>query len=156
MQNLFLGASAHGSSSGTKWILALDENCGPLLPGVSFDFGRPHVSIALNNINQNTNLTSNYIKYNQDYWTTAHMSKFIPFGATRVSTKYSSNGNNDTTQFIIETFQNDDGMITSIMMNLNHFNNIQLQINAQDISFNNTLLYILPPWSTAVLTWIIN
>jgi glucosylceramidase len=32
MSNLYLGAAGHWASSGVKWIIALDENCGPTLP----------------------------------------------------------------------------------------------------------------------------
>ena len=31
--------------SGVKWLLALDENCGPVLPDVTYRTGRPLVTI---------------------------------------------------------------------------------------------------------------
>lgn len=47
MRNLFLGAASHWSSSGLKWVMALDQDCGPVLPQVEYRWARPLVNIPL-------------------------------------------------------------------------------------------------------------
>lgn len=71
MSNILLGAASHWSSSGVKWIIALDENCGPTLPDVSFTNGRPLVSIP------SWATSAGDIHYNQDYYSIKHMSQFL-------------------------------------------------------------------------------
>lgn len=147
MQNLFLGAAKYGSSSGTKWIMALDENCGPVLPGVEFTFGRPFVSIPLN---LQSNITIDDIKWNQDYWTTAHMSKFISQNDIRVDTVI--NGLHST-DLLSESFYNQNThQLTCLVMNLNHEREYVLQVTEGATTFQ----YAIPSWSTVVFQWIEN
>jgi O-glycosyl hydrolase len=158
MKNLFLGAARYGSSSGTKWILALDENCGPVLPGVEFTFGRPFVSIPLS---LKSNVTMDDIQWNQDYWTTAHMSKFISPNDVRVDTlvtmitatgrERGSEGENQTSDMILsESFYNPlTRQVTCILMNLNHEQEQILSISQETVQFQ----YTVPPWSTVIFRW---
>lgn len=144
MKNLFLGATQYGSSSGTKWIMALDENCGPVLPDVEYTFGRPFVSIPLN---LESNITVDDIKWNQDYWTTSHMSRFIKPNDVRVETLVTGDSIND---IITETFYNSNThQVTCYVMNLNHEKEYLLQVQ-QD---NHEFQYRIPFWSTAIFQW---
>lgn len=54
-----------------KWVLALDEHCGPTLPDVTFTSGRPLVSIPSYASSESD------IFYNQDFFSIKHMSKFL-------------------------------------------------------------------------------
>lgn len=113
MQNLFLGALGHNSKSGTKWILALDENCGPVLPDVTYRNGRPFVSIPRDST------TSQDIKYNQDYWTTSHMSRFIEKGSVRIDRSISADNQSILNDILMECTMKDSTK-TCMLMNLNH------------------------------------
>jgi glucosylceramidase len=178
MTNLFLGAAKYGSSSGTKWILALDENCGPVLPGVEFTFGRPFVSIPLE---RRSNITMGDIQWNQDYWTTAHMSKFISSDHIRVDTLVTGaaatgagggggggagaaatgaggggagggGGGAGGGEIISESFYNPlTGEVTCLLMNLSHEQDQEyiLDISQETIHFQ----YTVPPWSTVIFRW---
>lgn len=143
MQNIFLGPSSYNSKSGTKWIIALDEVCGPVLSTVTFRSGRPFVSIpnTINNIND--------IKYNQDYYTTMHVSKFIKPGSIRVKSNVKNKNNNKNSHLTESFYYSDSNLITSIVMNLNHTDSLNINIIDKNVSFN----YILPKWSTAVFQW---
>jgi glucosylceramidase len=138
MQNVFLGPAAHGSASGTKWVLALDENCGPVLPGVAFTSGRPLVSVPsdLDRVED--------ARFNQDYWTAAHMSRFVLPGTVRVSSSVSGNG------VLTESFLDPRTQrVTCVAMNDNHVQPRELQVSQGTAQLNITL----PAWGTVVLQW---
>jgi glucosylceramidase len=149
MQNLFLGAAGVGSSSGTKWIIALDENCGPVLPGVEYTFGRPFVSIPLS-LDPEV-MTFEDVKWNQDYWTTAHMSKFISPQDVRIQTTLQEGGNY-TKNFLSEAFYNlKTHQVTCLLMNLNHDGEEEPIVT---ISQGSTLFHFqIPQWSTVIFQW---
>jgi glucosylceramidase len=149
MQNLFLGAASVGSSSGTKWIIALDENCGPVLPGVEYTFGRPFVSIPLSL--DADEMTLEDVKWNQDYWTTAHMSKFISPEDVRIHTAL--HGTN-TKNFLSETFYNlKTRRVTCLLMNLNH-DEREEEEPIVTVSQGSTLFHFqVPSWSTVIFQW---
>lgn len=157
MNNLFLGASSHFAVSGIKWIMALDENCGPTLPLVTYKTGRPLVSVP------SWASSIDDIKFNQDYWTIAHMSKFIAPGAVRVeSNAWTSSSIANITQHknvaasagdvLTETFfHQQSGLVTTIAMNLNHWTDRSISISDGD--WANTFSYTIPKFSTAVFQW---
>lgn len=73
MDNLFIGVLNNWGNGSTKWNLALDQNHGPYVGGCTNCRG-------LLTINSDTNQVS----YNEDYYSTASMSKFIQKGAKRI------------------------------------------------------------------------
>lgn len=145
MKNLFLGAVGHNAKSGTKWILTLDENCGPVLPTVSWRCGRPFVSIPTNAS------TAADIKYNQDYYTTSHMSRFFENGSVRVGRSISSSKSHRVDDILLECVVKNSisTWTTCIIMNLNHEKAYSLLINDGFLSFS----YNIEPWATAVLQY---
>jgi glucosylceramidase len=149
MNNLFLGAASHYASSGIKWIMALDENCGPTLPLVTYNNGRPLVSVP------SWASSIDDVKFNQDYWTIAHMSKFIAPGAVRVqssgwSAKAQKNVSFTTGDTLSETFYNQaTGLMTTIVMNSNRWTDMDVSVSEGD----NWFSYTVPKFSTAVFQW---
>jgi glucosylceramidase len=142
MLNILLGATSHGAVSGVKWIIALDEMCGPVLPDVTFRSGRPFVSIP------STANVSSDIKFNQDYWTMAHMSKFISAGSVRVFSEVEGSAASD---IISESFLNEkNGLFTTLVMNLNHDVSINISIHE---GLNARIGFTLPPFSTGVFVF---
>jgi glucosylceramidase len=142
MQNLFLGAVSHNAKSGTKWILALDENCGPVLSTVTYKNGRPFVSIP------KYATTSADIKYNQDFWTASHLSRFFEAGAVRIGRSISSSKTSSANNLLLECVSK-SAKTTCMVANLNHQNAYSLQVEDGSVSFS----YNIPPWATAVLQW---
>lgn len=141
MQNLFLGPVSLGSKSTTKWIFALDENCGPTLPLVTYTFGRPFVSVP----SWATSIDD--IKFNQDYWTTRHFSQFVKPGFQRISTSVDHFNNENV---IIESFTDGSNeTITTIVMNLDHENDMAIHFSEGQTSFTITL----KKFTTMVLQW---
>lgn len=127
MRNILLGAVGQFAQASVKWILALDEDCGPVLPDVSFRNGRPLVSIP------STTQQSSDIQWNQDFWSIRHLSQFLPPSSLRVEHQILSSGSatvaansNDSNikegeQFLIEGFVTPNTRIlTIIVMNLQH------------------------------------
>lgn len=181
MSNILLGAAAHWSSSGVKWILALDEHCGPTLPKVSFTNGRPLVAIPTWANSEED------ILYNQDYYSVKHMSKFlVPQGASglansttgssgsvrsagasassstsagtsasstvRVGTSVRPVNGGDASSLILESFYNaDTNTVTVIAMNKDHNNALPVQVTQGENVFFSDTL---PPFSTKVYQWI--
>jgi glucosylceramidase len=141
MSNIFLGAVSHWAVSGVKWILALDENCGPILPMVGYTFGRPLVSIP------SYAKTESDIKFNQDYWTVGHMSKFVAKGSHRVT----SSVENDSKKLLLtESFVDDStGLTTTMVLNYDHANSVSFQVSDGSTTFDATI----PPFSTMVYRW---
>lgn len=156
-----IGAAAHWSSSGVKWVIALDETCGPVLPGVTFTNGRPLVSIPSDAVNLQD------IVYNQDYYSIKHMSRYLMQGhvpmkaeihdyiqeiyegtsnTVRVNTITSYN--NSTTLF--ESFYNNtSSTITSIILNTDHENDITIKVTQGQLSFTD----IVPKFGTKIYQW---
>jgi glucosylceramidase len=141
MANILLGPTSYWSSAGIKWILALDENCGPILPTVTFDFGRPFVSIP------SWASVESDIKWNQDFWSMAHMSKFISKGSYRVISKVT---NNNSGSLLTETFYDEQRRkLVCIIMNKDHDNQVSVSIADGKISFAT----VIPPYATKVYEW---
>ena len=144
MQNLFLGAAAHGSSSGVKWIMALDENCGPTLPLVSYKNGRPFISIPTDVKREDD------IKFNQDFWTTMHMSKFIQPGSVRIGSTVTTS---DSSNFLSESFYDiKRNVITCVTMNLDSATPLTFSVyfgSSKVILYN----YVIPQRSTIIFEW---
>lgn len=171
MNNILLGAAAHWSSSGVKWILALDEHCGPTLPDVTFTNGRPLVAIP------SWASSEQDIQYNQDYYSIKHMSKFLTpqktspsdkpttsasvvspqssdkaEGSTvRVGTVVQPIGGADVHTLLLESFYNaENNLVTVIAMNRDHSHDARIQVTqGEDVHFSDTL----PGFSTKVYQW---
>lgn len=139
MRHIFVGATGHWAKSSIKWIMVADENCGPRLPGTRFKSGRPLISIpsGADNIDQ--------IKFNQDFWSVAHMARFIRPGAQRVmSVKKGSSAS------IIEAFNDDSAnTVTVIAINEDHSFELPLEVSSFGAHFN----LIIPKWGTVILRW---
>lgn len=139
MKRLFLGNTAHWGQSATKWISVLDENCGPTLMD---DFGgwhgRPLIAIP------SWASSIDDIQFNQDFWTVAHMARFVHPGSHRVTTSGDRQGS------IVEAFKDEaDNTVTLLALNTDHGSDMQLSI-----SYNGKQVeYIVPAWGTAVLQW---
>jgi glucosylceramidase len=143
MQNLFLGASAHGSKSGVKWIMALDEDCGPVLPMVEWRWGRPFVSVPSDASKPED------MKFNQDYYTTGHMSKFIRPGASRVLSTVQNAS--PETKFLTESFFHPaTQLMHTIFMNLDHTKAVSVSIDSLGFAESTGAIEI-PAWSTVIL-----
>ena len=157
------GAAAHWSGSGVKWILALDENCGPTLPLVTFTSGRPFVSIP------STAASESDIKYNQDYYSVKHMSKYLltdvqqqkdqrkqqklstGTATVRVTTTPTTSGAVSLSSLIVETFYNaETNVVTVIAMNLDHSKDVTASFTQGGKSFSD----VLPMFSTKIFQWI--
>ncbi len=142
MSNLYLGAAGHWASTGVKWVIALDEFCGPTLPLVSYKNGRPLVAIRSNAT------TESDIYFNQDFWTIAHMSKFLSRGSYRIGSTVSgeSAGSILSESFIDKTA----GILTTLLMNSDHTNEIAvtIKIGPQIVHQDS-----VPPFSTKIYRW---
>mmetsp|Transcript_147853 Transcript_147853/g.411756 ORF Transcript_147853/g.411756 Transcript_147853/m.411756 type:complete len:745 (+) Transcript_147853:87-2321(+) len=140
MTYLFLNNNLNWGSAGIKWIMVLDEHCGPTLPGVSFQWGRPLVSVP------SWASSMSDIKFNQDFWTVAHMARFVRPGAQRIETTLTSGSGNS----LIGAFKDESaGSVTFMAVNKNHGSSMDLEITYG----GNVLRYSVPAWGTAVLVW---
>eukprot|EP00927_Polykrikos_kofoidii_P071883 TRINITY_DN68084_c0_g1_i1.p1 TRINITY_DN68084_c0_g1~~TRINITY_DN68084_c0_g1_i1.p1 ORF type:complete len:619 (+),score=66.26 TRINITY_DN68084_c0_g1_i1:102-1859(+) len=140
MSNLFLGSASHWGQAGMKWLLALDEHCGPVLPQVTYRWGRPLVSIP------STASSIRDVTFQQDFHTVAHMGRFVRPGSRRVETSKTGG----TNAAIIEAFDDSSaGTTTLIAMNKDHSNVRTLMVRNGEHSFS----YTMPAWSTAVMVW---
>jgi glucosylceramidase len=144
MKNILLGAAIHGATAGLKWIIALDENCGPTLPTVTFTNGRPLVSIP------STAQSIDDIKFNQDFWSIAHMSRFLTVDSVRVNTAVKVSGNVASSVLAAAFTDKVSAIHTAIIMNLDHSKSAHLQLT--DGSSTVTSDYI-PPFSTKIYQW---
>lgn len=143
MSNILLGATGHWAKSGLKWVLALDEHCGPTLPLVGFKNGRPLVAIP------STAMKESDIYWNQDYWSIAHMSKFIARGDFHVETKTVQG---ESKVLVAESFLNTaTSTLTTIVMNTNHdqATNVVIVDREHNVYVKDTL----PAFSTKVYQW---
>ena len=142
MNNIFLGASSHYAVSGVKWIIALDENCGPVLPLVSWRSGRPVVSIPTNASSMSD------IRFNQDFWSISHMSRFVLPGSIRIRSQVIGTHTSSllvTESFLFPTTQ----QISMIAMNTDKQNPVSVIIKQGSILFSHSI----PPFSTVVFQW---
>lgn len=141
MRNILLGATSHWAQSSMKWPMVLDENCGPVLPQTPFRWGRPLVSIP------------SYAKgiddvhFNQDFWTLAHMARFVRPGAQRVNITVSGASKRNA---IVEAFKDDAaGTMTLIAVNLDHGESLPLVVSSTNVRSQ----HVVPKWGTAILVW---
>jgi glucosylceramidase len=141
MTLLFLGNAAHWGQSSLKWMAVLDENCGPTLRGPAPYgkwHGRPLVAVP----SHAENLAD--VKFNQDYWSRSHMSRFVQPGAQRLLTLGQRRGS------IIEAFRDEAaGTVTLMAINKDHAKSLELNATYGECR----LRYTLPEWGTAVLVW---
>ncbi len=140
MSNIMLGATGHWAQSGVKWILALDEHCGPVLPDVTYRNGRPLVAIPswANSMND--------VKFNVDYWSVAHMSRFVAAGSHRVGSSLSGGWIDG---LVTQTFV-DGSQTTTLAMNTDKTNGVVLTVKD---SRGRSFTYTIPPFSTAIFQW---
>jgi hypothetical protein len=169
MSNILLGGAAHWSASGVKWILALDETCGPTLPLVTYKNGRPLVSIPSYAASESD------IYFNQDYYSIKHMSRYLSAtdaeSTVRVTTTTTtaaavaaatattspstvpnkSKANDAISSVLVESFYNaKTNIVTVIAMNKDHENDIEVQMTQGGESFSD----MLPLFSTKIYQWI--
>jgi len=138
MTNVLLGSVGHWAQSGVKWIVATDENCGPRSKPVGNL--RPFVSIPSNTTSEMD------VKWNQDFYSMAHMSRFILPGSRRLTT--TATGKDSVG--IIESFIDTAGKtVTLVVVNKDHTADMPITVTdgAKEIR------YLVPAWGTVVLQW---
>ena len=144
-----------------KWILALDESCGPTLPLVTYKSGRPLVSIP------SWATSMDDIHFNQDFHSIRHMSQFlvpdnVSSGVRRSANASTTDRNTHRVEstvtagsaldsLLLESFFNaQTGVVTVIAMNTDHDNEVEVGLAQGDsVSFWDTL----PVFSTKVYQW---
>jgi glucosylceramidase len=132
MSNIFIGTANNWSKNALLWNLALDENDGPKNKGC--DNCRGVVTIAAN---------GSVIK-NVEYYTIAHMSKFIRPGAFRVqSDKFTSASKLESSAFV-----NTNGSKVLVVLNQGA-DNQKFTVSDGENQFN----YTIEPNSVATLVW---
>lgn len=140
MNQLFLNNILHGGSASVKWIMTLDQNCGPYLPSMHFHWGRPLVSIP----DSATKIGD--MKFNQDFWTVSHMGRFVRPGSQLVETTVTAGGGAS----LIGAFRDTAAaQVVLLAVNKDHSNALNLEIDYN----GQTLTYSVPKWGTAVLRW---
>lgn len=139
MKRLFLGNAAHWGQSGLKWVSALDENCGPAL--TNFTNWTPRALLAVPSWAKHID----DVVFNQDFWTIAHMARFVRQGARRVMT---TGDRGDA--LLLEAFEDARSRTITLMAhNSDHDNAIEL-----DVQYSGAYLsYSVPAWGTAVIVW---
>jgi glucosylceramidase len=141
MSLIFLGNAAHWGQSSLKWLSVLDEHCGPSLEGPVAEgswHGRPLVTVPSD---AETLLD---IRFNQDYWSLSHMSRFVRPGSQRLLTIGERQGS------IMEAFRDEvAGTVTLIVMNRDHAKSLALTASYGTCWLRHTV----PEWGTAVLVW---
>eukprot|EP00415_Alexandrium_ostenfeldii_P003302 UN3302 len=140
MSTLLVNNVANGGSGSTKWVVVLDQNCGPYLPSMSFHWGRPLVSIP----DWATSMRD--IQFDQDFWSIAHLGRFVRPGAVMIERKISEGGSTSQTVAFKDA---DAGTVTLIAVNTDHANPLDLEITY----LGNVIQYVVPAWGTAVLRW---
>lgn len=131
MDNLFIGVLNNWGNGSTKWNLALDQNHGPYVGGCTNCRGLLTINTA-----------NNSVKFNEDFYSTASMSKFIQNGAYRV--KVVSRNNDLKATAVL----NPDNTITLVMAN-------DLDKESQFVVDwgNKTLKYNITAKSVNIITW---
>lgn len=148
-----------------KWILALDESCGPTLPGVTFTSGRPLVSIPSYATSESD------IYYNQDFYSIKHMSQFLANGAVHASlgakpspaaekagervfgtgtVRVTTTASSVLNTLILESFYHAaSGTVTVIALNTDHDNDVTVQLTQGDVMFTDSI----PKFGTKIYQW---
>lgn len=133
MKNLMIGATRHWAKTVIKWNLVLDSSHNPHYGGcatcdglVTFDVG-----------------AESGFRYNFDYYTIGHLSKFVLPGAYRIaSSSYPEDGLESV------AFQNPDGSKALVVANFND-ENIAFMVRWGEASFT----YTLPAKAAATFVW---
>lgn len=132
MSNIFIGTANNWSKNALLWNIALDENDGPKNKGC--DNCRGVVTIASNGS----------VTRNVEYYTIAHMSKFVRPGAFRVqSGKLSASSQLEHVAFI-----NGDGSKVLVILNQGA-DNKKITVATGESQFN----YTIDPNAVATLVW---
>lgn len=143
-----------------KWILALDEHCGPTLPDVTFTSGRPLVSIASNA----TSFADIY--FNQDFHSIKHMSRFLTSGAVMASSagaavkgegaagtgtvRVTTTASTQIDSLILESFYHAaTKTVTVIALNKDHENDVIVRLTQGSTTFVDSV----PKFGTKVYQW---
>lgn len=132
MSNIFIGTANNWSKNALLWNMALDENDGPKNKGC--DNCRGVVTIA----------SDGTVTKNVEYYTIAHMSKFVRPGAFRVQSGRLSN----STQLEHVAFLNPDGSKVLVVLNQGA-DNKKFTVVAGENQFN----YTIDPNSVITLVW---
>jgi glucosylceramidase len=128
MQNLIVGGTRNHASSIVRWNLALDQNGAPYLNGPT-SFCRGLVTIDSN---------TGAVTYNQEFYSTAHLSRFVQVGAERIesdSEKSAAFANPDGSTALVT--YNDAGSPQPVVL---RWNGLQAR-------------YMLPAQSAATFLW---
>lgn len=132
MSNIFIGTANNWSKNALLWNLALDDNDGPKNKGC--DNCRGVVTISANGS----------VTKNVEYYTIAHMSRFVKPGAFRVqSDKFSSASKLESVAFL-----NTDGSKVLVVLNQSSENQ-KFTVADTDKSYN----YTIEPNSVATIVW---
>lgn len=132
MSNIFIGTANNWSKNALLWNIALDENDGPKSKGC--DNCRGVVTIA----------SDGSIAKNVEYYTIAHMSKFVRPGAFRVqSDKFSASSQLEHVAFI-----NGDGSKVLVVLNQGA-DNKKFTVTVGEDQFS----YTIDPNAVATLVW---
>nr|WP_295922919.1 glycoside hydrolase family 30 beta sandwich domain-containing protein [uncultured Dyadobacter sp.] len=132
MSNIFIGTANHWSKNALLWNIALDENDGPKNKGC--DNCRGVVTIASNGS----------ITKNVEYYTIAHMSKFVRPGAFRVQ----SGNLSASSQLEHVAFINGDGSKVLVILNQGT-DNKKFTVAMGESQFS----YTIDPNAVATLVW---
>lgn len=132
MSNIFIGTANNWSKNALLWNLALDENDGPKNKGC--DNCRGVITIAANGA----------VTKNVEYYTIAHMAKFIRPGAFRVqSDKFTAASKLESSAFV-----NTDGSKVLVVLNQGA-DNQKFTVTDGATQFN----YSIEPNAVATLVW---
>lgn len=154
MEHIFLGATANWASSGLKWLMALDASCGPVLPQVTWRWGRPLVSIPPHAASLDD------IAWNQDYWTVGHMAPFLLPGSRRIASTLASSvpvkplaaafapprspgGDYSSTGTTVA-----DDYVIVMVLNTDHEHAVSFAVEADGGS--RRVVFDVPAWGTAI------
>jgi glucosylceramidase len=102
MKNIFIGSTQNWSKCALLWNLALDENGGPHANNYSTCRGVVTV-----------NASSGQVKFNEEYYSIAHFSKFVRPGAFRLPLNITPGLNNVG----VVAFKNTDGSKSMVVCN---------------------------------------
>jgi glucosylceramidase len=130
-ENLIIGGPRNWAKTVLFWNLALDPNGAPHLGGCQDCRG-------VVTIDQ----TNGSVKYNEEFYALAHISKFVRPGARRIES------NNPTADILSVAFRNANGGLVAVVLNKNNSaQDVRLEQSGQSFKFT------LPPASLATFTW---
>lgn len=134
-RNLALGVTRNWGRTVVNWNLALDENGGPHVGGCDTCTGVVTVG------------PGQQVRYNAEYYTLGHLSRFVRPGAVRIaSTSFGTTGWNG--QIMDAAFRNPDGSTALVVHNEND------DPRAFAVSVNGwSFGYTLPGGALATFTW---